>query len=102
MDDPFPPCNPTSATLGHWSMTISRMGGAAGTARLDYDASASVQTRPLISPGGPCQGGELKLLALARHVARSRGSMNVCATSTRRFTTMKIVPAQTVKPITAL
>ena len=37
----------------------------------------------------------------ARHAARSRGSTSVCATSTSRFTTMKITPAHTVKPITA-
>ena len=36
------------------------------------------------------------------HVVRSRGSTRVWATSTSRFTTMKIVPAHTVKPITAL
>src|SRR5439155_22598430 len=36
------------------------------------------------------------------HTVRSRGATGVWATATRRFTRMKIAPAQTVKPITAL
>ena len=65
-----------------------------------WGEGVDVSPHPCPSPQGGGVSGRRTFEAL--HVVRSRGSIRVWATSTRRFTTMKIVPAQTVKPITAL
>ena len=58
-------------------------------------------TVAVLQPPVPNSGKE-RIAAVRIHTIRSRGSMNVCATSTSTFTTMKMTPAHTVKPITAL
>ena len=73
---------------------------ASSGARSAASTSSSDQQRPTSAERSRASARRTK--SAPPHDVRSRGSTRVWAMSTSRLTTMKIDPAQTVKPITAL